>query len=78
MARILVSDGKLSEAEEVVGGAAADSFRGEFAELRGDIARARGDHAAARAAYQEALDNQVSNAAFVQMKLDDLPPVANG
>ncbi|MCB1760720.1 MAG: tetratricopeptide repeat protein [Gammaproteobacteria bacterium] len=78
MARILVSEGKLSEAQQVVDGAAADSFRGEFAELRGDIARARGDHAAARAAYQEALDNQVSNSAYVQMKLDDLSPAANG
>ena len=78
LARILVAEGKLSEAEQMVGGAATDSFRGEFAELRGDIARAKGDHDTARSAYREALDNGVSNTALVQMKLDDLAPPANG
>lgn len=78
MARIMLSAGKLDEADKVLASAANDSFRGEFAELKGDIARARGDKAAARAAYQEALDNKVSNSAQVQMKLDDLAPAVNG
>lgn len=78
LARVLIAMNKLAEAEQVVGGAASDSFRGEFAELRGDIARAKGDYANARSAYQEALDHQVSNAAYVQMKLNDLAPAANG
>jgi len=79
MARILLSSGRLDEADQILTSAVNDSYRGEFAELRGDIARARGDTAAARAAYQEALDNQVSNSVLVQMKLDDLAaPAANG
>jgi predicted negative regulator of RcsB-dependent stress response len=78
IARIMVSLGQLDEADLVVASADSDSFRGEFAELRGDIARSRGDENAARTAYQEALDNEVSNSAQVQMKLDDLAPVAKG
>lgn len=78
IARIMLSAGQLDEAEQVVASAGSDSFRGEFAELRGDIARARGDKTAARAAYKEALDNQVSNSALVQMKLDDLAPPVKG
>ncbi len=78
IARILLSTEQLDEAEQVVASADSDSFRGEFAELRGDIARARGDEATARAAYQEALDNQVSNSALVQMKLDDLAAPVKG
>lgn len=78
IARILVSLERLEEADLVVASADSDSFRGEFAELRGDIARARGDKSAARAAYQEALDNDVSSSVQVQMKLDDLAVAVNG
>jgi len=75
LARILLSEGDLDGATKVLGGADAGSFAGEFAHLRGDIAVAREDFAEARTAYQHALDNDVGNAALVQMKLDDLPPV---
>jgi len=78
MARILLSTERLDEADQIVASADDDSFRGEFAELRGDIARARGDKTTARAAYQEALDNQVSNSVQVRMKLDDLAPLEKG
>jgi len=72
MARILLGLERLDEVEKLTASAGNDSFRGEFADLKGDLARSRGDYAAARAAYQEALDNKVSNSALVQMKLDDL------
>jgi predicted negative regulator of RcsB-dependent stress response len=76
LARVLLSDGDLDGAEEALRGADAGSFAGEFSHVQGDIAAAREDFAGARNAYQHALENGVGSADLVQMKLDDLPPVA--
>jgi len=77
IARIMLSEGQLDSAAAAIANNGGDSFRGEFAELRGDLALARGNRADARSAYQEALDNQVSNASLVQMKMDDLAMTDN-
>ena len=77
MARIMLSEGQLDSAAATIADNVDGSFRGEFAELRGDLALARGSRADARSAYQEALDNQVSNASLVQMKMDDLAMTDN-
>ena len=73
LGRILLNDGELELASNLVSGDVVESFRGEYAELRGDIAVARKEYAAAREAYDQALRNQVANAALVRMKRDDLP-----
>ena len=77
MARIMLSEGQLDSAAATIVDNVDGSFRGEFAELRGDLALAGGNKADARSAYQEALDNQVSNASLVQMKMDDLAVAVN-
>lgn len=76
LARILLDKGETDAAAEVVASADKDGFSGEFAELKGDIALLKGDREAARAGYSEALQNGVSGAVLVQMKLDDLAPAA--
>lgn len=77
LARVLLDRGETDAAAAVAASAENDSFAGEFAVLKGDIALAKGDQAAARAGYSEALQQGVSNAALVQMKLDDLAPAAS-
>jgi predicted negative regulator of RcsB-dependent stress response len=76
LGRLMLSDGDLEGVSGILAQADDDSFRGEFAKLRGDLALAQGDKEAARKAYQEALDNDASNIALVQMKLDDLAVTA--
>lgn len=77
LARVMLDDEDLDGASAVLAKASDDSFRGEVAELKGDIARARGDLETARQAYAQALENNVSSSALVQMKLDDLTVAAN-
>lgn len=77
LARIKLSEGDVTGAAKLASEASKDAFAGEFAQLRGDIALANSDKAAARKAYQAALDNNVSNAELVQMKLDDLAVAVN-
>ncbi len=72
IARILLDTGDLDGVDTLLKTAAADSYTGDFSELKGDVALERGDRVAAQSFYREALDNQVSNAAVVQMKFDDL------
>lgn len=72
LARLLLDQGDTDQASSLVAQAPADNFSGDFAELRGDIALKKGDPVAARQAYGEALENQVSNSALVQLKFDDL------
>jgi len=76
LARVLLDKGETDAAASIVATADKDSFAGEFAELKGDIALAKGDRDAARTGYSEALQNGVSSAVLVQMKLDDLAPAA--
>ncbi len=72
IARILLDAGDLDGVESLIKTASSEGYSGDFAELNGDVALARGDKVTARSFYQQALDNQVSNAAVVQMKFDDL------
>lgn len=72
LARVLLNEGDLDGAGKLAGERKLTSYAGEYAELEGDIAAARDDRDAAAGAYRRALDNNVSNAATVQMKLDDL------
>ena len=77
LARILLNEGDLDDAEELARAYTVTSYAGEYAELEGDIAAARDDKSAAAKAYRRALENNVSNAATVQMKLDDLAVVTD-
>ena len=72
LARILLSEGDLKGAEKLAAARTLTSYAGEYAELEGDIAAAREDRDAAARAYRSALEQDVSNAATVRMKLDDL------
>ena len=75
LARILLDEGDLDAAEKLVD-AKDGGFTGEFAVLQGDIALAKGDRIAAAAAYTQAMTQEVSNRALLQMKLDDLAVAA--
>jgi predicted negative regulator of RcsB-dependent stress response len=71
LARALLDEGDLTAAEQQAG-INTGGFAGEFAVLRGDIAHAKGDLEGAAAAYTEAMTQEVSDRALLQMKLDDL------
>ncbi len=72
IARILLDSGDLDGVSELLKTDSGEGYRGDFSELKGDVALERGDKSSARSLYREALDNQVSNTAVVQMKFDDL------
>ena len=77
LARILLSSGKLDDADAVLTRyPAPNAFVGEYAAVRGDIARTRGDLAAARDAYTLAIAEQAGNADLIQLKLENLPPAS--
>lgn len=71
LARVLFEKGE-HDAAMTLAQQSSKEFAGEYAALRGDIAQAKGDVPAARIAYHEALAQSISDAALVQMKLDDL------
>jgi len=75
LARILVADGKLGAASDLV--AKYDergSFSGAFSAVRGDIAEAQGRVGEARAAYEQAIAAGAPNPDLLRLKLDNLPP----
>jgi len=75
LARILLDQGNPSAAAALLSShPPSSSFAGDYAALRGDLAAGEGDTAGARKAYQEALQQNASSAALIQLKLDNLPP----
>lgn len=76
LGRILLSLGDTAGAAELIRQVDAGTFTGEYAELEGDIALARKDLEQARTAFTKALTAKPATAAFIQMKLDDIAPVA--
>lgn len=75
MARILISQERLDEAELQINSVSNISFTAEQDELRGDLFLARDQPERARDAYQAALAalGDSANRSLVEMKLDSLP-----
>lgn len=71
LARLLMDDGDLAAAEQLVDTVDAGKFSAAFEEIRGDIASSRGDMETARKAYAEALTQGINNQSLVQMKLTE-------
>ena len=76
LARVLLAEGKLDEAQAQLSQVDNPSFASEAEELKGDIHVARNEPVKARAAYEAARiagglsgDNRM-----LQLKLDNLPP----
>ncbi len=76
LVRILLEINDTDRAAVVLSQAGSDSFSGEFAALRGDLAQLQGDSAAAHKAYLEAIDQGVTDANLLQMKIDQLAVAA--
>lgn len=75
LARILLDQGKIDEALQLVHVERYDGFRAEYEELRGDLLARQGKLAEARAAYTAALERLRAGSPYarvLQMKLDDL------
>ncbi len=75
MARILLAEGAIDDANELIVAIPAVDGKERFAELRGDISAARGDNQAAKTLYLEALsqaDELGLERGAVQLKLDNL------
>ena len=71
LARHLVADDRLDEAETLLADVTGDAFTALRAELRGDIARARGDMQRAREFYLEARAAG-NDTEFLRLKIDEL------
>lgn len=74
LARVLLDQGDIDGAADLIDGVSDAAFAADYAELRGDIAHARGDTDGARAAWREALAaaGDDARANLIKLKLDDL------
>lgn len=72
LARVLLAEGSLDEAQAQLVNEGSGSFAALFEELRGDILLAKKDVKGARAAYAKALESAAGNKRWLQMKYDDL------
>ncbi|MFC1680986.1 YfgM family protein [Pseudomonadota bacterium] len=73
LARVLLEQGKIEQAEKLVDVENYEGFDSEYRELRGDMAISRGDAQAARTAYEEALQGMTPGSPYsnlLVMKLD--------
>lgn len=80
LARLLLDQGELDPALELVSGADPAGFEAEHQELKGDILLAKGRTDEARRAYRAALDRLSKDSPYqrvLAMKLDDLGPEKN-
>ena len=76
LARLLVAMEKFDAAATVLDSAALDdAFKGDLAVLKADIARLKGDAASAHAGYGQALQSNISQRAYVEMKKIDVNSV---
>lgn len=73
IARILLSQQKYDEAEQILNAEHPAGFEAGYAELMGDLYRARGERAQAREAYDRAIDADEGGAGkWLQLKRQDL------
>jgi predicted negative regulator of RcsB-dependent stress response len=75
LVRLLMAQGEMDAAAALI--AQQDqgpAFKGDFAALRGDLALAAGRIAEARASYDQAIALGATNAALLQLKVENLPP----
>lgn len=79
LARLLLADGELDEAESQLNQVLSAAYGAEQQELRGDIFAARNEFDKARSAYQGALAAQGlrNSNSTLQLKLDNLPTSTN-
>lgn len=75
LARLLMAQGEMDAAATLIAQQdQGQAFKGDFAALRGDLALAAGRIAEARASYDQALALGATNAALLQLKVENLPP----
>ena len=75
LAKLLVAENKLDEADEYLKDVKEPAFDAEYAVIRGDIYSKRGNIEQARASYQTALDSNSFSGKqrdYIQMKMDNL------
>ena len=73
LARVLVADHKLDDAQAVIDKEFSEGYRSLVHEIQGDILIARGEPEQAKQAYDLALESaRASGVEFLQMKRDDL------
>lgn len=74
LGRLLLDDGKLSEAETLLADIKSAGYASAYDELRGDIALAKGNTTQARELYHLALNEGTSGLSrdFLQMKIDNI------
>lgn len=78
LARLLINDGKLQEASELISGIKSTGYATGYEELRADIALAQGNTLQATELYRLALaGSSGERREFLQMKIDNLPLTAN-
>lgn len=79
LGRLLLDQGDIAAAQELVKVKDMHGFTSEYEELKGDLLLAQGDRSGARRAYQAAIDSLVRGSAYGQvlnMKRDNLGPDA--
>ncbi len=74
LARLLLNDGKLKEADTLLGGVKSAGYASAYDELRADIALAKGEKTQARELYRLALNEGRSGLSgeFLKMKIDNI------
>ncbi len=73
LARVLISESKLDEAEHLIKDI---KDNGEALVIKGDIALLKGNPTSARADYMAAKEKGAANLELLQMKIDDLTPAS--
>ena len=79
LSRLLLDQGDIAAAQELVKVKDMHGFTSEYEELKGDLLLAQGDRSGARRAYQAAIDSLVRGSTYGQvlnMKRDNLGPDA--
>ncbi len=77
LARVLIAQNALDEAQAVLEGEFPSAYLSLVEELKGDLYRARGELELARQAYDRALITAGQAAEYLQMKRDDLGESSN-
>lgn len=72
LARVLMAMDDNAQAKALVSAGGEGAFAGEYAHILGDILRAEGDRAGALAAYEKALNQNGTNMALIEMKINQV------
>jgi predicted negative regulator of RcsB-dependent stress response len=72
LARVLMAMGENNQAKALVSAGVEGAFAGEYAHILGDILRTEGDRVGALAAYDKALNQNGTNVALIEMKINQV------